>query len=62
KVFIKDNDPFYEQVLNDFLTCRVKTLKVFRSLVNTKPFLFTPSVGLSVFKFSSQSNKSMQFF
>ncbi|EEQ7499983.1 lipopolysaccharide core heptose(II) kinase RfaY, partial [Escherichia coli] len=29
KVFIKDNDPFYEQVLNDFLTCRVKTLKVF---------------------------------
>ncbi|EFG9996053.1 TPA: lipopolysaccharide core heptose(II) kinase RfaY, partial [Escherichia coli] len=32
KVFIKDNDPFYEQVLNDFLTCRVKTLKVFRSI------------------------------
>ncbi|MEL8501749.1 lipopolysaccharide core heptose(II) kinase RfaY, partial [Escherichia coli] len=31
KVFIKDNDTCYEQVLNDFLTCRFKTIKVFLS-------------------------------
>ncbi|WP_283570366.1 lipopolysaccharide core heptose(II) kinase RfaY, partial [Escherichia coli] len=36
KVFIKDNDSFYEQFLNFFLTCRVKTLRVFRSNDDTK--------------------------
>lgn len=54
KVFIKDNDPFYEQVLNDFLTCRVKTLKVFRSI---DAFLLTLLVDLLYLKFMRQSIK-----
>ena len=56
KVFIKDNDPFYEQVLNDFLTCRVKTLKVFRSIDDTK-VLLTLLVDLLYLKFMRQSIK-----
>lgn len=57
KVFIKDNDPFYERVLNDFLTCRVKTLKVFRSIADTKVILLTLLVDLLYLKFMRQSIK-----
>lgn len=57
KVFIKDNDPFYEQVLNDFLTCRVKTLKVFRSIDDTKVILIALLVDLLYLKFMRQSIK-----
>ena len=63
KVFIKDNDPFYEQVLNDFLTCRVKTLKVFRSIDDTKVMLIDTDYGKLILKvFSPKVKRNERFF
>ena len=62
KVFIKDNDPFYEQVLNDFLTCRVKTLKVFRSIDDTKVILIDTARGPLVLKVYAPKHKMIERF
>ncbi|END1337098.1 lipopolysaccharide core heptose(II) kinase RfaY [Escherichia coli] len=62
KVFIKDNDPFYEQVLNDFLTCRVKTLKVFRSIDDTKVILIDTARGPLVLKVYAPKHKMTERF
>lgn len=62
KVFIKDNDLFYEQVLNDFLTCRVKTLKVFRSIDDTKVILIDTARGPLVLKVYAPKHKMTERF
>ena len=62
KVFIKDNDPFYEQVLNDFLTFRVKTLKVFRSIDDTKVILIDTARGPLVLKVYAPKHKMIERF
>ncbi|EEV8228636.1 lipopolysaccharide core heptose(II) kinase RfaY, partial [Escherichia coli] len=62
KVFIKDNDPFYERVLNDFLTCRVKTLKVFRSIADTKVILIDTARGPLVLKVYAPKHKMIERF
>ncbi|EHV81433.1 lipopolysaccharide core biosynthesis family protein [Escherichia coli DEC7B] len=62
KVFIKDNDPFYEQVLNDFLTCRVKALKVFRSIDDTKVILIDTARGPLVLKVYAPKHKMTERF
>ncbi|HHL9154781.1 TPA: lipopolysaccharide core heptose(II) kinase RfaY [Escherichia coli] len=62
KVFIKDNDPFYEQVLNDVLTCRVKTLKVFRSIDDTKVILIDTARGPLVLKVYAPKHKMIERF
>lgn len=62
KVFIKDNDPFYEQVLNDFLTYRVKTLKVFRSIDDTKVILIDTARGPLVLKVYAPKHKMIERF
>lgn len=62
QVFIKDNDPFYERVLNDFLTCRVKTLKVFRSIADTKVILIDTARGPLVLKVYAPKHKMIERF
>ena len=62
KVFIKDNDPFYEQVLNDFFSFRVKTLKVFRSIDDTKVILIDTARGPLVLKVYAPKHKMIERF
>ncbi len=62
-VFIKDGDSFYEQVLNDFLSYRLKVIKIFRSIPDTKVSLIDTTRGPMVLKvFVPQEKKAERFF
>jgi heptose II phosphotransferase len=63
KVFIKDGDDFYEQVLNDFLNYRLTIMKIFRTIPDTKVLLIDTSRGPMVLKiFAPQEKKVERFF
>ncbi|HCS7456922.1 TPA: lipopolysaccharide core heptose(II) kinase RfaY, partial [Escherichia coli] len=53
---------FYERVLNDFLTCGVKTLKVFRSIADTKVILIDTARGPLVLKVYAPKHKMIERF
>lgn len=61
-VFIKDNDPFYEEILNDFLNFNLKILKVFRSIDDTKVILIDTLRGPIVLKVFAPKHKKVERF
>ncbi|WP_347254073.1 lipopolysaccharide core heptose(II) kinase RfaY [Leminorella grimontii] len=62
-VYLKDNDPFYESILDDFLHFKLNVKKVFRSIEDTKVLLIDTERGKFVLKvFVPQDRKKERFF
>lgn len=61
-VFVKDNDPFYENILKDFFNFNVKVAKVFRSIEDTKVVLIETERGPMVLKVFAPKYKKTERF
>lgn len=61
-VFVKDNDPFYENILKDFLKFRLNVKKVFRSIEDTKVVLIETERGPMVLKVFAPTHKKAERF
>lgn len=61
-VFVKDNDPFYEKILKDFLRFNLKVTKVFRSIEDTKVILIETERGPIVLKVFAPKHKKVERF
>lgn len=61
-VYTKGNDGRYEKIFNDFLSCKVKVVSVFRSISDTKVSLIETKYGLFVLKVFAPKDKPVERF
>lgn len=61
-VFIKDGDLFYENIFLDFLSNKIKVLKVFRTIEDTKVVLIDTARGPMVLKVFVPKTKKLERF
>jgi heptose II phosphotransferase len=61
-VYVKDNDERYKNILNDVLSYNINTLKILRSIEDTKVSLIDTQYGIFILKFFAPKEKKTERF